>query len=221
MLQLCERPFIHDIAGIESRSGFEQQDPTLFFGDGTMFHSARHHDKFSLFNPHVAFAELYAESSSYHQGHLIFIVMMMKDELALKLDHLNLLSVEFAGDARFPVFGNPGELLCDVDLFHCFSLSIEGAMSELFQMFRSITPAHKFLSSHNGSASVIRTLEKKPPALPAALIRNKPAHSPGVAGLTRPPRSVTRTPCAEFTRVVVLQSISSEPITPPPPLASV
>src|ERR1035441_3820129 len=117
-LQFVHRPFILNIARVQRRGRLEQHDPTFFVCRGTMLYSARHYDKLALFDPFMAVAKIHAEAALHHQKHFVLVLMTVKYELAVELDELNLLSVEFGGDARLVVFGNLGELFGDVDFGH-------------------------------------------------------------------------------------------------------
>jgi hypothetical protein len=66
----------------------------------------------------MAVAEIHTEAAFDYEEHLVFVVMMMKDELAVQLDELDLLSVELGGDAGLVVFSDFRELLGDVDFGH-------------------------------------------------------------------------------------------------------
>jgi hypothetical protein len=44
--------------------------------------------------------------------------MMVKDELAHELVELNALAIEFGGDVGFPVLGDLGKFLGDIDFRH-------------------------------------------------------------------------------------------------------
>src|SRR5437660_9277289 len=105
-VELVQREIVFDIAGVERRSGLEQQNPAFFFGDGTMLHSTRNHDEFALLDPFMAVAKLHPKAAFDHQEHLIFIFVMMKDEFAFGFDQFDVLSVELSGDMGLPVLVN-------------------------------------------------------------------------------------------------------------------
>src|SRR6266478_3544411 len=111
-------PFVLDIAGVQRRGRFKQDDPAFLLGHRTMLHAARHHDKLALLDPFMAVAEIHAEAAFHYQEHLVFVLMVMKDELAVQFDELDVLSVELRGDAGLVVFSDVGELLGDVDFGH-------------------------------------------------------------------------------------------------------
>src|SRR5215470_4453543 len=59
-----------------------------------------------------------------HAEHLVFVFVMMPDEVPLELTELDHLTVELTGDAGLPCFWDLGELLGDIDLFHEHSLNL-------------------------------------------------------------------------------------------------
>src|ERR1700678_2563644 len=116
------RALVYNITRIQRGSWLKQQNPAFVLGHGTMFHAPRHHNKFAFFNPFLPVEELHAESAFHHEEHFIFIVVMMKNKLALGLHQLYHLSVELARDVRLVVFRNLGKLFSDVDFSHEFNL---------------------------------------------------------------------------------------------------
>src|ERR1700686_1494056 len=116
--QFVHGPFVLDIAGVQRRGGFKQDDPAFLLCHRTMLYPARHHDKLALLDPFMPVAEIHAEAAFDYQEHLVFVLMMVKDELAVQLDELDLLSIKFRGDAGLVVFSDVRELLGDVDFGH-------------------------------------------------------------------------------------------------------
>src|ERR1700722_9503722 len=80
-LQFAVRPLVAEVAGVERRRRLEQQKPAFFISHRTVLNAARDNNEFAFFDPLVAVAELHAEAALDHQKELIFVVMMMKDEL--------------------------------------------------------------------------------------------------------------------------------------------
>jgi hypothetical protein len=66
----------------------------------------------------MAVAKLHAKAAFDYQKHLVFVLVMVKDELAIQLDELHVLSVELGGDAGLVVFGDLREFLGDVNFGH-------------------------------------------------------------------------------------------------------
>ena len=61
-------------------------------------------------------AELHAEPPLYHEKHLVFVVVVMPDELALELDQLDELSIEFARNVRLTVLVDFREFRREINL---------------------------------------------------------------------------------------------------------
>src|SRR5579864_1330840 len=110
--------FVDDVAGVQSRGRLEEHDPALLLGHGAMFNSARDDDEFAFLDPLVVVRKVHAEAAPDHEKHFVFVFVMVEDEFAYKLDQLDVLAVEFGGDVRLPVFGNPGELFGEVGFGH-------------------------------------------------------------------------------------------------------
>ena len=117
-LKLVQGQLVLDIAGIERGSGLEEHDPALFLSYRTMFDAARHDDEFAFFDPLMAVEEIHAQAPFHDQEQFIFIVVMVKNELAVQLHELDMLSIEFSRDARRLEVGDPGKLFGDIDFGH-------------------------------------------------------------------------------------------------------
>jgi hypothetical protein len=133
-----ESAFVDDIAGVQSRCRLEEQNAAFFVGDRAMLDSSRHDDEFSLLDPLVAIAEFHAESPLHNQKQLVFIFVMMENELAFELAELHHLTVKFGGYARFPGFLDLSEFVGDIDFVHAMLLQ-EGQSGK-----------SRFLLSENG-----------------------------------------------------------------------
>jgi hypothetical protein len=83
-----------------------------------VFDPARHHDELTFLDPLVMVAKFHAEAALYDQKHFVFVIVMVKDELALELVELYMLSVELGADVGLPVFGDFREFFGDVNFGH-------------------------------------------------------------------------------------------------------
>jgi hypothetical protein len=110
-LQFVYRALVDDVAGIEGGGRLEEHDRTLLVSHGPVFDSPWHNDKLALVQLDRLVTELHPELSLNYQEHLVFVLMAVPDELALKLDQLDQLSIEFAGDVWLPRFVNSGEFV--------------------------------------------------------------------------------------------------------------
>jgi hypothetical protein len=86
-----------------------------------VLHPARDHDEFSLFDPFVAVAELHAKTSFDDQEQFVFVFVVMEHEFPLQFIELQMLPVELGSDVGFPVLGDLGEFLGEIDLLHAAS----------------------------------------------------------------------------------------------------
>jgi hypothetical protein len=89
----------------------------LIVRDGKMLDHARDDDKFAGANDGLMVAKLHAQDAFDDQEELIFVLMMMPEELALEFDDLNIAIVDPANDVRFVMFGEERELLLQIDGF--------------------------------------------------------------------------------------------------------
>ena len=96
----------------------EQQDMNLVVGDRSMFDATGHDQQLPFFQPDLPVTEIHPESPLHDQEQLVFIFMVMPDELALKLDQFDLLTIQFANDLGIPVVAELGEFLLDIHFFH-------------------------------------------------------------------------------------------------------
>src|ERR1700686_249125 len=83
-----------------------------------MLYAARNDNELAGFDPFVMVAEFHAEAALDDEEHLVFVLVMMENELAFQLIELHVLAVEFGGDVGLPVFGDLGEFLGDVYFRH-------------------------------------------------------------------------------------------------------
>jgi hypothetical protein len=112
------RELVFHVAGVERGGWLEEQNPAFFVGDGLVLDSAGHDDELARFEFDAFVSEFDAEAALYHQEHLVFVLVVMPDELAFQLVELHQLSVQFAGDVGLPVFVDLGEFGSEVDLVH-------------------------------------------------------------------------------------------------------
>ncbi len=107
---------IPDIARVQRRGGLEQQDVDLLVGDGPVLHAPGHDQELALLQADLSVTEVHAEPSLHDQEEFVLVVVLVPDELALELDQLDVLAVEFADDLRAPVVLEEGQLLGEVHL---------------------------------------------------------------------------------------------------------
>jgi hypothetical protein len=83
-----------------------------------MLDPARHHDELAFVDPFVTIAEIHAKAALDHEEHFVFVLVMVKDELALDLIELDMLPVKLGRNVGLPVLSNLREFFGDADLGH-------------------------------------------------------------------------------------------------------
>src|ERR1700680_2804989 len=117
-LQFMQRAFVDDIPCVQRGCRLKEDHPAFFVSHGTMLDSPGNDNELAFLQPPLPVAELHPEAAFRHQEHLVFLVMMVPDELALEFAELHHLAIEFSRDVRFPGFLNVRELLSNVYFFH-------------------------------------------------------------------------------------------------------
>jgi hypothetical protein len=97
--------FVLHIAGVEGGSGLEQQYMYFFFAYGPVLYHPGHNYKLSFVYFHGPVAEFHFQPAFYHHEHLVFMLVVVPNELAFELYGLYVLAVEFAYDTRVPIIG--------------------------------------------------------------------------------------------------------------------
>ena len=82
-LELGDSPFVSDVAGIQRRLWFDQDDVDFLVSGGAVLDAARNDDKFAFVDDGFVAAELHPQSTFHDQKQLVFVVMMMPDEIVL------------------------------------------------------------------------------------------------------------------------------------------
>src|SRR6266705_349675 len=121
--QLLPSEFILDVAGVQSRCRFKEQDFAFLFRKGPVFDAAGHDDELTGLDPLGAiisvFAKVHSEAALHHQKHFVFILVVMPGEWAFELHQFEILIVQLADNSRVPVIINDRKLLREIDLVHC------------------------------------------------------------------------------------------------------
>ena len=66
-LELGDRPFVGDIAGVQRRFWFDQDDVDLFVSSRTVLDAARHDDKFAFVDDGFVAAKLHPQRAFHYQ----------------------------------------------------------------------------------------------------------------------------------------------------------
>jgi hypothetical protein len=88
----------------------------FLLGDRPVFDATGNDQELAFLQPDVPIPERHVEAALHHQEQLVLVVVVVPDELALELDPLDLLAVQFADDRRISVVAKPRQLLAEVDL---------------------------------------------------------------------------------------------------------
>ena len=121
--QLLASEFILNVAGVQSRCRFKEQDLAFLFRKGPVFDAAGHDNELAGFDPLGAiisgFTKVHPEAALHHQKHFVFIFVMMPGERPFELHQLEILIVQLADNSRVPVIIYDRKLLREIDLVHC------------------------------------------------------------------------------------------------------
>src|SRR5205807_6866562 len=112
---------IPDVAGVESRCRLEKKNVRFFIRDRPVLDAGGYDQELTFLEPDIPFPELHPESAFDHEKQLVFLLMVMPDERALKLYELDMLAVQLTDDPGTPMFTKVGELVRKVYLVHDFS----------------------------------------------------------------------------------------------------
>src|SRR6516165_8933444 len=88
----------------------------LLLSHRSMLNALGNNQELTLFQPDITIPVLHPEPPFHHQEQLVFMVMLVPHEFALKLHQLDMLPVQLTDDLRAPVIVEQGELLPDVHL---------------------------------------------------------------------------------------------------------
>ena len=85
----------------------------FFFRTGMVLHTSRDDDEFAGCDIEALIVSrfvtvVHAKTSMHDQEEFVLVVVVVPDELALKLDQLDLLSIQFADNLRAPVIRERG-----------------------------------------------------------------------------------------------------------------
>jgi hypothetical protein len=116
--ELLSGKLVSQVPRIERSRGFEEQDVDLFVRDWAMLDAPRDYYQFILREVDRPVAELHAKSPLDHQEQLVLLLVVMPYKLALELDQLDMLAVQFGQDDWRPIIVDLGEFGGKRDLLH-------------------------------------------------------------------------------------------------------
>jgi hypothetical protein len=111
-----DRALVLDVARVQRSCGLEEDDFDFFLGDRTVLDTAGDDEELTGAELDAPIAEFHDEAALVDEEHLVLMLVVMPDELAFELGELDVLAVEFRGNARRPVFGDACESFIQVDL---------------------------------------------------------------------------------------------------------
>ena len=91
------------IAGIECACGLKQQHTHFVCSNGAMLYPSGYDQHFAGSEGYRTIAEFHIECTLEHIKQLVFMLMAVPNESALKLDELDMLTVEGCNNSRVPV----------------------------------------------------------------------------------------------------------------------
>src|SRR5271170_6396636 len=168
MLEVIGGKRVTHIACVQRTGRFKEHHVDFLTSDRTMLRPARDDREFAFAKLDGSLSTgrvlvIHAKSPVNYEEQLVLRVMVMPHEFALKLDQLDVLSVELAHDFGRPMILESGELLRHVDLVHD---------SKVAQKLSPVTGA-SIRGSNDGRSNVARP--------------NKGQHASRSADLRRPP----------------------------------
>ena len=107
-----------DVSGVPDLGRFEKHHFDFVLGYRTMFDAARNDNEIPFAERNAPVAKVHPEAPPQHQEEFVFPCVVVPDKLTLKLHQLDVLSIQFADDARIPMVGKHLQLLAEVYLFH-------------------------------------------------------------------------------------------------------
>src|SRR6266851_5359349 len=124
-LELGDRPFVSDIAGVQRRFWFDQDNVDLFVRNGAVLDAARDNYKFPFAHHTLTISEFHAERAPHDEKKFVLVIVMMPKKFSLELDGLHQALIDFADDAGFVVLGNKVEFFFQVYRVHEAPIDLE------------------------------------------------------------------------------------------------
>jgi hypothetical protein len=105
-LELGDSPFVGDIAGIQRRFWFNQDNVDLFVRNGAVLDAVRDDNEFAFAHHTFTIAEFHAERALHDEKKLVFAIVMMPEKFSFELDGFHEAIIDFTYDAGPVVLGN-------------------------------------------------------------------------------------------------------------------
>jgi hypothetical protein len=111
---MLDRLLADNIASVQGRFRFDQNDVDLVFRHWHVFDSTGNDNEFSGADSNIAVAQPYEQLTLRHEEQLVLIFVMMPNELAFELCQLDVGVVQLGGDLWSPVVAEQIEFLSDI-----------------------------------------------------------------------------------------------------------
>jgi hypothetical protein len=85
-LEPGDRPFIGDVAGVQGRFWFDQDNVDLFVRNGAVLDAVRDDNEFAFAHQTFTIAEFHAERALYDEKKFILGIVMMPKKFSFELD---------------------------------------------------------------------------------------------------------------------------------------
>ena len=103
------------IAGVDNAGRLDQDNMGFALGEGAVLDTAGYDEELSGPQRHVPVAHLDGQFSARDEEELVRVLMGVPNELALELDHLDLVVVHAGNHLGRPLLGEEGKLFGDVN----------------------------------------------------------------------------------------------------------
>jgi hypothetical protein len=117
-LEPGDSPFVRDIAGVQRRFWFDQDNVDLFVRNGAVLYPVRDHYKFALAHHTLTIAEFHAERAFHDEKEFVFVIVMVPEKFSFEFNSFHQAIIDFADDAGLVVLGNKAEFLFQVYRVH-------------------------------------------------------------------------------------------------------
>src|SRR5260370_42520571 len=94
-LELGDSPFVGDVAGVQSRFWFDQDNVDLVVRNGAVLDAARADNEFAFARDTLTIAEFHAEGALHDEKEFVFIIVMLPEKGSLALDGFHNAIIDF------------------------------------------------------------------------------------------------------------------------------
>src|SRR5260370_8082930 len=105
-LKLGDSPFVRDIAGVQRRFWFDQDNVDLFIRNGTVLDAVRIQNEFAFVHHTLTIAEFHAERAFHDEKKVVFVIVMMPQKFSFALHALDQALTPFTDAAGLAVLAN-------------------------------------------------------------------------------------------------------------------